>query len=203
MEPMDATAIVGLGNPGRRYAANRHNLGFKVLEELCRRWGVAPRPGKGPYDIADAEFEEVGSPVVLIAPTTFMNGSGVAVQDVVVRYRVPLSRLLIVMDDFWLPLGRLRFRSKGSDGGHNGLASVLQILGTEDVPRLRLGIGRADMPPKALMAEFVLSDFAADEREHARAMVVRAGDAVEEFIHRGFTIPKNPIDTQEPTDTNT
>lgn len=198
---MDATAIVGLGNPGRRYSATRHNLGFMVVGELCRRWDLVPRPGRGAYDIAEVEFEEVVPRVVLVAPTTFMNNSGEAVRDVIERYGVTPAGMLIVLDDFWLPLGRLRFRPKGSDGGHNGLASIIQALGTEEIPRLRLGIGRPEMPPKSMMADFVLAKFEPGEREAVRDMVLRAADAVEEFIHKGFTTPKNPIDNQEPTNT--
>ena len=140
-----------------------------------------------------------GPEVFLVAPTTYMNNSGEAVRDVVERFELPVSSVLIVVDDFWLPLGRLRFRRKGSDGGHNGLASIIAALETDEIPRLRLGIGTPVMPPKSMMADFVLSPFASEELEAVKDMVIRAADSVEEFIHKGHTIPKNPADDKNTT----
>ncbi len=189
---MDCAAIVGLGNPGRRYAATRHNAGFFVLQELFQRWKISPKEGKGPYLIAEAKPGGRNCEVLLIAPTTYMNNSGEAVRDVVDRYALPASSLLIVMDDFWLPLGKIRFRQRGSDGGHNGLASIIAALETDAIPRLRLGIGQEEMPPKAMMADFVLSEFFAEERMVVTDMVTRAADAAEEFVVTGTTSPRNP-----------
>jgi len=189
---MDCAAIVGLGNPGRRYAATRHNAGFFVLQELFRRWEVSPKEGKGPYLIAAVKPGGRDREALLIAPTTFMNNSGDAVRDVVERYEVPASSLLVVLDDFWLPLGKIRFRHNGSDGGHNGLASIIAALETDAIPRLRLGIGREEMPPKAMMADFVLSEFLEDERAIVADMVIRAANAAEEFTFTGTISPRNP-----------
>ncbi len=191
---MDRVAIIGLGNPGSRYAATRHNAGFAVIAELCRRWNVVPKEGGGPYLFAEATRGDNGTEVLLVAPTTFMNNSGEAVKDVVERFGIPLNGTLIIVDDFWLPLGRVRFRTKGSDGGHNGLGSIIAAMDTEEIPRLRLGIGKPIMPPKSMMAEFVLAPFDREEQESVQDMVSRAADAAEEFIHRGATIPKNPPD---------
>ncbi len=196
---MDRAAIIGLGNPGSRYRATRHNAGFAVIGELCRRWRVTPKEGRGPYLLAEARWEEDGPDVLLVAPTTYMNNSGEAVRDIVERFGISLSSLLIVVDDFWLPLGRLRYRKKGSDGGHNGLASIIAALESDEIPRLRLGIGKPVMPPKSMMADFVLSPFDPDEVEAVKDMVSRAGNGVEEFIHKGYTTPKNPADDKNPT----
>ena len=188
---MESTAIVGLGNPGRRYAGTRHNAGFLVLDEVCRRWRVTPRDGDGPYDVAESRFGNPERLVLLVAPMTYMNNSGEAVRDIVDRYHLEPRALLIVLDDFWLPLGTLRFRSKGSDGGHHGLESIIAALGTDEIPRLRLGIGQPTMPPKSMMADFVLSTFEASECEAVAHMITRSADAVEEFAQHGHTTPKN------------
>jgi len=199
---MDRAAVIGLGNPGTRYAATRHNAGFAVLTELCRRWKVSPRAGRGPYDIATTRRGTPETEVFLVAPTTYMNNSGEAVRDIVDRFELPVSSLLIVLDDFWLPLGKLRFRRKGSDGGHNGIASIIAALETDEIPRLRLGIGIPVMPPKEFMADFVLTPFEKEERETVRDMVGRAADAAEEFIQKGESHPKNPADDKNiPTQT--
>ncbi len=188
MEPL---AVIGLGNPGARYRGTRHNLGFMVLAEVARRRAVVFRPGLGPYELA-RDVVEADREVLRAAPLTFMNNSGEAAADLAGRYQVRPEGMLVVADDFWLPLGRLRFRRHGSDGGHHGLASIIGALGTAEVPRLRLGIGRDVMPPKDQLADFVLSEFAADEQPVVAEMIGRAADAVEEFLHRGTVVPHNP-----------
>src|SRR5512140_670305 len=187
---MDAVAIVGLGNPGTQYQETRHNLGFLVVEELCRRLRTPLRPGKGEYLIARTDIE--GTDVHIAAPMTFMNNSGAAVADILQRYQVTPRELLVVVDDFALPLGMLRFRLKGSDGGHNGLASIIYTLSTEEFPRLRCGIGTAAMPQKSDMSPFVLSRFEAEEVPAVRDMVLRAADACIEFARTGHARPVNP-----------
>ena len=155
---MDAVAIVGLGNPGSQYRETRHNVGFLVVNELCRRLRVGLKPGKGEYLIARANMEGVGLHVA--APMTFMNNSGTAVVDILERFQIAPRELLVVVDDFALPLGILRFRLRGSDGGHNGLASIIYMLNSDELPRLRCGIGSPEMPTdKNLMADFVLEKF--------------------------------------------
>jgi PTH1 family peptidyl-tRNA hydrolase len=187
---MDAVAIVGLGNPGTQYRDTRHNVGFMVVEELCRRFRIALKPGKGDYLIGRATLE--GTDLHLAAPMTYMNNSGAAVADILERFRIAHRELLVVVDDFALPLGTLRFRLKGSDGGHNGLASILYMLNSNEFPRLRCGIGTASMPPKSEMAAFVLSRFEPDEVPAVKEMVMRAADACVEFARTGHTRPANP-----------
>jgi PTH1 family peptidyl-tRNA hydrolase len=187
---MDAVAIVGLGNPGSQYQRTRHNLGFLVIDELCRRFRIALRPGKGEYLVARTNIE--GADTYLAAPTTFMNASGVAVLDMLERYQLRSHELLVVVDDFAIPLGTLRFRRKGSDGGHNGLASIIFMMNSNDFPRLRCGIGVESMPPKSEMASFVLSPFGQEEIPTVEDMVRRAADACIEFARRGNARPVNP-----------
>ncbi len=187
---MDTVAIVGLGNPGAQYRETRHNVGFLVVEELCNRFHAALRPGKGDYLIARTFAEGIG--VHLAAPVTFMNNSGAAVLDILERYQIPQRELLVVVDDFALPLGMLRWRMKGSDGGHNGLASIIYALNSHEFSRLRCGIGTDTMPPKADMAAFVLSRFEQTELPAVQDMVKRAADACLEFVRTGHPRPINP-----------
>lgn len=187
---MDAVAIVGLGNPGSRYRDTRHNVGFLVVDELCRRLRAPLKPGKGEYLITRTNME--GIELHVAAPMTFMNNSGTAVVDILERYRLTPRELLVVVDDFALPLGMVRFRVNGSDGGHNGLASIIYTLNTHEFPRLRCGIGTATMPQKSDMASFVLSPFEPEEVPAVQDMVVRAADACIEFIRTGHARPVNP-----------
>ncbi|HUI64207.1 MAG TPA: aminoacyl-tRNA hydrolase, partial [Bacteroidota bacterium] len=155
---MDAALIVGLGNPGRAYAHTRHNTGAMVVEELCKRHRLRLRPGAGAYDLARTAIGMTA--LHLLITSTYMNLSGPSVADALEELGLSADRTLIVLDDFQLPLGLLRLRPGGSDGGHNGLASVLQSLGTEAVPRLRCGIGTETMPPSEGRRKFVLEPFA-------------------------------------------
>jgi PTH1 family peptidyl-tRNA hydrolase len=177
--------IVGLGNPGSEYRDTRHNIGFLVLDELATRLEKGFKPGKGEYLLMTAPIGIRHA--VLVKPTTYMNNSGLAVIDVLSRYSAGADDLLVVGDDFALPLGTLRLRARGSDGGHNGLYSVIYNLGSDSFPRLRCGIGKQIMPAKHAMQQFVLSPFDRDEREVASAMVVRAADAVTLFATSGIT----------------
>jgi PTH1 family peptidyl-tRNA hydrolase len=160
-------AIVGLGNPGRQYAGTRHNIGFDVVDEVARRWGVQLRPWKSVADLA-----VVGSRgAVLVEPQTFMNLSGEAVSRVAAFHKLTPGDVLVVVDEVQLPLGRLRLRRSGSAGGHNGLKSVIQHLG-DAFPRLRIGVGRGE--PGWDLADHVLARFGRDERETVAAAVARA-----------------------------
>jgi peptidyl-tRNA hydrolase, PTH1 family len=189
-------AVVGLGNPGRRYRKTRHNIGFGVIEALAERNGAAIIDGPGEYRIAMAEVER--EPVALVQPVTFMNNSGVAVQEIVGRFSLSPSDLLIVLDDFSIPLGSLRLRLKGSDGGHNGLASILWHLQTEEVPRLRCGIASATMPHgQEGMADFVLSPFAPEEQARAKDLIALASDAVMAALTGGFETAMNRFNKTE------
>lgn len=177
-------AIVGLGNPGREYAGTRHNIGFDVVDEVARRWNVQLRPWKSAADVV-----VVGSRgVVLAEPQTFMNASGDAVSRLAAFYGLEPTDLLVVADEVQLPLGRIRLRGSGSAGGHNGLKSIIQHLGTE-FPRLRIGVGRGD--PTWDLADHVLSRFGRDEREAVVEAVNRAADAVELFAEYGVEAAMN------------
>jgi PTH1 family peptidyl-tRNA hydrolase len=172
-------AIVGLGNPGGEYAGTRHNVGFDVVDEVSRRWGARLRAWKSIADVAVVS----GRGVVLVKPQTFMNASGEAVSRIVQFHRMEPGDILVVVDEAQLPLGKLRIRSSGSAGGHNGLKSVIHHVGDE-FPRLRIGVGRGD--PQWDLADHVLSRFAREERAVAAEAVARAADAVETFVEEGI-----------------
>jgi PTH1 family peptidyl-tRNA hydrolase len=166
--------IIGLGNPGSEYEETRHNIGFRVVDALAEQLGTTFRSGNGLYYIGWASDRSIG----LAKPTTYMNNSGVAVMDLIERHRVSLDRILIVVDDFHLPIGTIRIRRKGSDGGHNGLYSIIYHLQSDEFPRLRCGIGSDAMPSnKKEMSTFVLSQFVASERSTVQTMVQQARDA--------------------------
>jgi peptidyl-tRNA hydrolase, PTH1 family len=165
--------IVGLGNPGPEYAATRHNLGFRCVEELARRCGANWRShDRATCLVAQGTAGELA--LVLSKPQTYMNRSGDAVRRLVERLDLPLDRVLIVYDDMDLPFGTLRLRERGSPGTHNGMRSVVAALQSEDVPRLRIGISQA-APGEA--TDHVLSEFSADEEQEAEQLVGRATDA--------------------------
>jgi PTH1 family peptidyl-tRNA hydrolase len=175
--------IVGLGNPGSAYAQTRHNCGFMVLEQLAERWGVTWRDEKRFQSrLGRAAFE--GRAVVLCQPQTFMNLSGSAVQAVAAYYRIALSRLLVVVDDADLALGGIRLRPRGSSGGHHGLESIEQHLGTREYARVRLGIGRRTEGPREI-TDYVLGRFAEAEKTLLRASLERACDLVECWLVAG------------------
>ncbi|HSS51150.1 MAG TPA: aminoacyl-tRNA hydrolase [Thermoanaerobaculia bacterium] len=185
-----ARLILGLGNPGEQYRDTRHNVGFRVVEELARRWHLALdrlecnalTAHAGP-----AWAGEGGEAVLLAKPQTYMNRSGHAAHCFVERYELDPSSVLVVYDEVNLPLGKLRLRRAGSPAGHRGLESILESLRTAEVPRLRLGVAPPgeDRPPGEDLADFVLSPFAEDEREETEAMIRRAADAVEVWLKEG------------------
>jgi PTH1 family peptidyl-tRNA hydrolase len=177
--------IVGLGNPGKSYANTRHNVGYLVVDALAAKLRCEFRPGKGEFLFAGSSFRD--NEVVLVKPVTSMNESGIAVADVVDRFEVRLDEVLIVVDDFQIPLGSLRLRPSGSDGGHNGMYSIIYHLQSDAFPRLRCGIGSEEMPQdKSLMADFVLSQFAPKEKPIVEEMVGRATDACLSFVADGI-----------------
>ena len=179
-------AIVGLGNPGREYAGTRHNIGFDVLDEVARRWGVQLRPWKSVADVAVVSSRGV----VLVEPQTYLNLSGDAVSRIAAFHKLEPSDVLVVVDEVQLPLGRLRVRRSGSAGGHNGLKSIIQHIGAE-FPRLRIGVGRGD--PKWDLADHVLSKFGREEREAVAETVAKAADAVELFAEDGLEVVMNRV----------
>ena len=173
--------IVGLGNPGAKYAGTRHNVGFETLDLLARRhgleWAAAP---KGAEALV-ANWRMRGA--ILAKPLTFMNLSGAAVMPLLQFYKIELDDLLVIVDEVQLETGRLRVRPSGSAGGHNGLKSIIGSLGTQGFPRLRIGVGRGDM--RRDLADHVLARFDAEERPVIDDAVARAADATELFIAEG------------------
>lgn len=174
--------IIGLGNPGPQYAETRHNVGFRVIDLLAARHQF-PTPQRMLQAIV-GESKIKSSQVLLVKPMTFMNESGRAVRRVCAHFDLTPSDLLVIYDDINIDLGMLRLRREGSSGGHKGMQSVIDHLGTEQIPRLRLGIGR--LPPEAEARGFVLSPFAPDEEEAAEELVHQATDAAESVLAEGM-----------------
>jgi PTH1 family peptidyl-tRNA hydrolase len=190
---VETLLVAGLGNPGDEYAATRHNVGFMVADELCRRGGGRWESRKGLSAIARVRIG--GAEIVLCKPLTYMNNSGMAVAETLRRFDLEVSSLLVVVDDLALPLGRLRIRTRGSDGGHNGLTSVIFALGSDEFARLRCGIGQEAPPPKGTMPDFVLSPFDRPEVPALREMVARAADAAATGAVGGIAAAMNRFNT--------
>jgi len=177
--------IVGLGNHGSEHTQTRHNVGFLVVDEFAAVTGVTFRPGKGDYWFAQCSLNNIE--VALLKPATFMNNSGMAVQEFLEKQEIPLDSLLVVCDDFQLPLGTIRLRQNGTDGGHNGLSSVIYHLQTDQFARLRCGIASAMMPAeKTKMKDFVLEQFSESELPNVKLMVERARDVCISCIEDGI-----------------
>lgn len=176
--------VVGLGNPGSEYENTRHNVGFLVADMLTEALGGRFRAGKG--DFLQSTVHVSGKQVTIIKPLTYMNNSGTAVAEVLQESECKPENLLVVSDDVALPLGTLRIRWKGSDGGHNGLASIIYELRTGDFPRLRCGIGQGEAPRKGMMADFVLSPFDRSELPVVREMAGRAAQTIVECASSGI-----------------
>jgi PTH1 family peptidyl-tRNA hydrolase len=176
--------IVGLGNPGKEYRETRHNVGFMVADEIAKRHGLtlAMAPSQVPDAFIAKKFG--ADPFLIGKPLTFMNRSGDAVAALAHYYDIVPAGLLVVVDEVALPFGRLRARARGSAGGHNGLKSVIERLGTTEFPRLRLGVGRGDT--RRDLADHVLSKFEADERSALEELITRAADAAEMFAAEGI-----------------
>lgn len=174
--------VVGLGNPGARYRGTRHNVGFDVVDRLADRHGLRFQPWKTVAETA--EWRRPEGRVWFVKPTTFMNLSGEAVSALVGFYKVELPDILVVCDDVNLPVGRLRARPEGSDGGNNGLASISASLGTEQYSRLRIGVGRGD--PQRDLADHVLSRCSAEDAPVIDAALERAAEAVGVWIDEGI-----------------
>ena len=181
--------IAGLGNPGPEYAATRHNVGFMVVDQLAAQFGSTwEKSGKW-----DALSAKCGA-VLLVKPLAFMNRSGYPLLAVAQFYKIEPQESLIVLDDFALPLGRLRLRERGGPGGHNGLESVIAQFGTEEIPRLRIGIGAA---PREGSVDYVLSRFFDEEKPIARASVDRAVQALKCAIDNGLVSAMNTFNKSE------
>ena len=175
--------IVGLGNPGSEYRDTRHNVGFMVADALVDRWRVSDQ-WREKFDALLIKTMVGEESVILAKPLTFMNLSGQAVQALAGFYKIELPDIFVVTDDVALPLGRLRARREGGAGGHNGLKSIIQSLGTQAFSRMRVGVGRGD--DRRDLADHVLGRFGADERETVSAAGLRAADATEMFLSEGI-----------------
>jgi PTH1 family peptidyl-tRNA hydrolase len=176
--------IVGLGNPGREYRETRHNVGFMVVDEIAGRYALnwSQAPSQVPDTLVAKRYGS--EPLLLAKPLTYMNLSGNAVAGLARYYDVPVEDVLIVVDEAALPFGKLRARARGSAGGHNGLKSVIERLGTTEFPRLRLGVGRGD--DRRDLSDHVLSIFERRERAELESFITRAADAVEMFAAEGI-----------------
>ncbi len=184
--------VVGLGNPGREYEGNRHNVGFLVADLLARR--AAARFGRHRRAVADVADVRLGvgieaPPVVLAKPMTYMNLSGGPVAALLRFYKIDPAQLIVVHDELDLPFGQLRAKFGGGEGGHNGVRSLTQSLSTKDFLRARFGIGRP--PGRQDPADYVLSDFSAAERKELDLLVDRTTDIVESIILRGLDWTQN------------
>jgi PTH1 family peptidyl-tRNA hydrolase len=179
--------IAGLGNPGPQYAANRHNLGFLVADELAERAGVRFKRDRSRAQVATGRL--AGVPVILAKPMTFMNVSGRPVAVLRGFYKVPADRIVVIHDELDIPFDTVRVKLGGGDNGHNGLRSVTAALGSRDYYRIRVGIGRP--PGRMDPAAFVLRDFSAAEREALPVLLSRSADAAEVLLERGLAAAQN------------
>jgi len=178
--------VVGLGNPGRQYEETRHNVGWMVLDRLAERAGWTGH-ARARDAAATVHGRFNGLELMLVKPTTYMNLSGVAVRKVLARQRAPIGDLLVVVDDFDLPLGKLRLRERGSAGTHNGLRSIIGEMGNQDFARLRVGIGQ----PSRDAMDHVLSRFTGAEKRVLDSAIDAAADAVEDWARLGPTRAAN------------
>jgi peptidyl-tRNA hydrolase, PTH1 family len=175
--------VAGLGNPGTEYVATRHNVGFMVVDQFAAQFGSTwERSGK--WDAVSAKC----GPVLLIKPLSFMNRSGFPLFAVAQFYKIASQEILVVLDDLALPVGRLRLRMRGGPGGHNGLESIIVQFGTEEIPRLRIGIGAA---PREGSVDYVLSRFLEEEKPQVRSTIDRAVQAVKCAVDNGLVSAMN------------
>jgi len=182
---MDRKIIVGLGNPGSKYQNTRHNIGFKVVEQLACRYGVDKEESRFNAIIGHVRINS--NRVCLVKPLTFMNLSGKAVQPLINWYKIDLSELLIIYDDMDLELGSLRFRPGGGSGGHKGMESIITCTGKKGIPRMRIGIGR----PEGETINWVLGRFKTEEKMIMEKTINNAADAAEHWIKNGIISAMN------------
>jgi len=187
------TLVVGLGNPGPRYAGNRHNAGFMVADELARRMGGSFKAHRGRSDVVEGRL--AGLRVVLAKPKSYMNESGGPVASLRDFFKVPAESIVVIHDELDIPFGALRLKLGGGDNGHNGLKSVTKSLGTREYLRVRVGIGRP--PGRQDPADFVLTDYSAVERRELPFQLDRAADAVEALLRDGLAAAQNAFHATE------
>lgn len=181
--------IVGLGNPGKNYINSRHNIGFRVIEELRKKYGLFLKKEKY-LSCLSAKSSIAGAPLLLAMPLTFMNLSGSAVAGLLAKYRVALADLLVICDDIDLAFGRIKVRCLGSSGGHNGLKSIIDNLGSDKFARLRIGIGRP-ASLKTDMAEYVLGAFSRKEKVQLKEILPQACLCCESWAKQGIAKSMN------------
>ena len=184
--------IAGLGNPGPKYAGNRHNVGFQAIDRLARLHDISLRRRRFKARLGEGHIG--AHPVVLAQPLTFMNNSGDAVGPLSRWYKIPPERVLVIHDDLDLPLGRLRLRPHGSSGGHNGMRSIIRSLGTDQYPRLRIGVGR---PQRGDPIDYVLTDFDPDEEPLMQAVLDRVDEIVRCVLDQGVNEAMNTFNRVE------
>jgi PTH1 family peptidyl-tRNA hydrolase len=180
--------IVGLGNPGKTYARNRHNVGFLCLNYLAKRHSIRFDHRQCQAKVGIAEIR--GGKLLLAKPGTFVNLSGKSVAGLVHKHNIPLSDLLVIYDDLDLPLGKIRLRQSGSSGGHKGMNSIISALGSEDFPRIRVGIGRPQTEGQSFnedaIVNYVLSDFSPQEEAIIKSVIVTVAEAIDCFLTQGI-----------------
>ena len=179
--------LIGLGNPGREYKDTRHNIGFMLIDHLAEKIGARGMKVQSKAIVISGLYEE--HKLILAKPQTYMNLSGQSVQGLLHFYKIPLENLLIAHDDLDIPFGTIRIRPTGGPGGQRGMANTIELLGTKDFPRLRLGIGR---PPGRMDAkDYVLQDFSKDELKFMPELLSRASEAALEFVMKGLNAAMN------------
>ena len=187
--------IVGLGNPGRGYASNRHNTGFICLNHFARRYGI--RFDKRQCQARTGSGEVAGNKVIVAKPQTYMNRSGEAVSRLMKKFRVSLDNLIVIHDDLDLPLGKIRIRPKGSAAGHKGINSIISELGNQDFTRIRVGIGRppiaegSDESGEGDIIDYVLSDFTSEEKRVITEVIPQVSEAIYCLLTEGLTAAMN------------
>ena len=187
--------IVGLGNPGNEYTRTRHNVGFMVADRLAASMDAQFHAGKGEFWLAQCSLKNIE--ITVLKPVTYMNDSGIAVQEFLEQQQIALENILIVCDDFQLPIGTIRLRKDGSDSGHHGLSSIIYHLQTDQFARLRCGIASMSMPvEKSKMKEFVLDSFRESEWSCVENMVERARDACTSFVMDGIDQAMNSFNAK-------
>lgn len=184
--------IFGLGNPGKRYASTRHNMGFMAVETLARQHDIKFWRDEG-YGYS-AVYYEKGEKVMLVKPQTYMNRSGLCVRALTDYYHVPLENVAVIYDDIDLPLGQLRVRKKGGPGTHNGMRSIIDYVESGEFPRFRLGIGPKN--PQWDLADFVLAQLTGEEKELISALCQRTADAVQCYVTDGIESAMNRFNQQ-------
>jgi PTH1 family peptidyl-tRNA hydrolase len=195
----EVTLIVGLGNPGREYASNRHNIGFLTADRWAATHMISFNKVQHHAIIAPGRVDH--RRVIAAKPQTYMNESGRAVGALLRFYKVPVERLLVIFDDLDLPLGTIRLRAEGGAGGHNGMRSIIQHLGGNQFARLRIGIGRP--PGRMDPAAFVLQDFSHAETAELDGLLDRAVHAIDVFTKEGITTAMNQFNANQPGDRTT